>query len=238
MHRHQTNQATSKLFANETEWFSTTACSPGFKMKPECLLLFFSLSDRSLCRPFQEKWLLLSAFAKYYTHFFFIHYWDFFPFFSLIHKRTFFLGISDVFSFAGLYFSPLFLIRLLSLFLHFSLRPSPFHFLSPGSFAWKFWKKATALLAFRPSFFSPPPHAGWLAGGLVHLQSQLLISSVTLSKRSWRRESRDRLNAEIREGNVSGYKMVEERQREERCTLGIHRNSGNIESDMHKEWLC
>lgn len=25
------------------------------------------------------------------------------------------------------------------------------------SFAWKFWKKATALLAFRPSFFPPPP---------------------------------------------------------------------------------
>lgn len=32
-----------------------------------------------------------------FLFFFFIHHWDFFPLFSLIHKRTFSLGISDVF---------------------------------------------------------------------------------------------------------------------------------------------
>lgn len=34
---------------------------------------------------------------------------------------------------------------------------------------------------------------------------------------------------------MSGDKTVEERQREEHCARGIHRNSGDTESDMHED---
>lgn len=121
------------------------------KSNPSVSYFLFFLTDKSLCRPCQEKWLLLSAFAVISTFFFPFSYITetFFPLLSLIDKRTFSLGISGVF----FLFRILFLICLLSPILHFS-STLPLSFVVTWRFCVKIPNKSSS--SARPFFHLSP----------------------------------------------------------------------------------